>query len=268
MLSAALTGGCASALDRLIVPKLTAAYTPEPPSMTADPQDSAWTYAQAIQGLSLVIPVKDGLATYAEPLYPTQVQALWDASALYLRFRCTDPEPYAPFDGHDDPHHQGDVVEVFIDPVGDARQWYEFQFSPRGDVLDKRFVMSAPPVVDEQGVLTSASRRHLRESLDWDAIGLRVSTRYLVGQGGADAEWIVDAAIPAGVLTQHHGGGPLTPMTLWVNFVRNDRPMDPSGERRLVSTTWVNVLAGRPHVSPKARGQLVLRPAVSPPEEP
>lgn len=268
MIAAVLIGGCASTMHRSVVPTLVAAHRVEPPSLTADPDDPAWIDAEAIESLSLVTPVKDGLTTYAEPYYPTRVQALWDASALYLRFSCTDPEPYAPFDGHDDPHHRGDVVEVFIDPVGDARQWYEFQFSPRGDVLDKRFVMSAPPVVDERGVLTGASRRHLRESLGWDATGLRVSTEYRVEQGGAEARWIVDAAIPAGLVTQYHGGGPLTPMTLWVNFVRNDRPMMPSGERCLVSTTWVNVLAGRPHVSPKARGQLVLRPAVSPAEEP
>lgn len=261
MLSAALTGGCRSALDRSAVPTLTAARTPEPPSLTADPDDPSWVNIEAIEGLSLVTPVKDGLATYPEPVYPTRVQALWDASALYLRFRCTDPEPYAPFDGHDDLHHQGDVVEVFIDPVGNALQWYEFQFSPRGKVLDKRFVMSVPPEVDKQGVLTGASRRHLRESLDWDATDLHVSTRYVVGQGGTEAQWIVDAAIPAAVLTQHHGGGPLTPMTLWVNFVRNDRPMNPAGERRLVATTWVDILAGRPHVSPRARGRLVLAPA-------
>lgn len=65
----------------------------------------------------------------------TQVQAVWDAQYLYLRFHCDDDEIVATMLKRDSPLYDEDVVEAFLAPVS-LGEYYEFNLSPRNVIFD------------------------------------------------------------------------------------------------------------------------------------
>ncbi|HEV7299850.1 MAG TPA: carbohydrate-binding family 9-like protein [Tepidisphaeraceae bacterium] len=220
------------------------------PRMDASADDPAWRDAARIERLALA---EGPQAESVEPV-ATEVRLLWRPEALYVRFINKDDEPYAPHEGRDAMHHDGDVVEVFVDPVGDGRQWYEIQVSPANGVLDKLYVMTAPPTTDDDGRLTGPSRRELWQLLEHDIPGLRTAA------GPTDGGWIADVAIPAGALVKRTGGKALAPIAMRLNLVRYDRPTAATdGTRGAVFMNWVPARWGQPHVSPARMGRIELR---------
>ena len=79
-----------------------------------------------------------------------------------LHLRCA--KIYAPFQGSSPRLFMGDVAEVFLDPVGDFRQWYEVEISPRGGLLEKNWMMTNALEVDQDNALTPAAMRGLRRT--------------------------------------------------------------------------------------------------------
>jgi hypothetical protein len=229
-------------------PSLDVPRVVSPPAMDASPDDLSWTEAATIHELTLSL---NAQAT-SEP-QKTQVRLLWSPAALYVRFVCIDGEPFAPHTGRDRPHHEGDVVEVFIDPVGDARQWYEVQVSPTNQVLDALTLMTGEPESDDQLILTRAAARDQWTFIEgFEIAGLATATQMVPGG------WIADVTIPASALTRRRGGGPLSPGSMRINLLRYDRPFADNGKRQFVPTNWAPVLAGNPHRSPKAMGVIRL----------
>ncbi len=66
----------------------------------------------------------------------TQVKACWDHQALYVRFECTDSYAVSDFKNRNDPLYEQDVVEVFIDEVGNGKRYVEIVVSPNNVVYD------------------------------------------------------------------------------------------------------------------------------------
>lgn len=220
-------------------PQVLVPRTAAPPQMKAAPDEAIWDRAALIPHLTMS---RGTDATGLQPL-PTSVRLLWDAQYLYLRFRCTDTEIYTPITGRDAELYKGDVVEVFLDPVGDARWYIELQVNPRGDIFDQMFSITTQPRSNAQGrLLDEVLARDWWPNLSWTLDGLRVATQVLPSQN-QPKEWIADIAIPAAPLLRRLGKSQFEPMDLRAHFMRYDwaPPLSETQKRRLVAMNWATV---------------------------
>jgi len=109
------------------------------------------------------------------PAFPTEAAMTWDDSYLYVAFACTDAEPWARHTQRDDRLWDEEVVEVFLDPDGDGRQYAELEVSPTNVVVD---------------LLIAAPRAAGPDARRWDIAGLQTAvTRHASG-------WIAEIALP------------------------------------------------------------------------
>lgn len=69
--------------------------------------------------------------------YRTRFRALWNESGLHLRFEAEDDAPWFTMTGRDDPLWEEEVVEIFLDPLGDGR-YVEVELNPANVVCDLR----------------------------------------------------------------------------------------------------------------------------------
>lgn len=254
----ALVASIAGTADAQVMarpPTLEVPYADETLCVDANPEDPAWQQAAVIPALQPSVSDKaDGENDHE---VSTQVRLLWRPDALHVRFVCADLELFAPHGVvRDAPHHEGDVVEVFIDGVGDGRQWFEVQLNPLGGILDQNTTMTAEPESDDRGLLTSASNRNRWVDLAYSIEGLRTAVRP-VEQG-----WIADLAIPAAQVLRRLPDRRFEPgMKLRVNLLRYDHPLLTDGTRGFVALNWSPLLKGNPHRSPQRMGTVILIPA-------
>ena len=151
---------------------------------------------------------------------------------------------------------------MFIDPVGDCRQFIELQINPLGGVMDGRHSITTQPVSGPDGVLTAdVLKKYASFDLAWDMQGLHTAATMTDASHG-EPGWVADLAIPAGRLLEPAGLPKFHPMTLHINFIRYDQPnpQDQPPTKKPVFMNWSPVVWGRPHRSPAAMGTLVLQP--------
>lgn len=147
------------------------------------------------------------------PRQGTQVKAGWDAEYLRLFFVADDSRPWATLTERDAPLYKEEVVEVFLDPVGDLAAYFEFEVNPNNAVLD---------------LCVRRIRSGYRKDFRWRCAGLQTAAGAV--EGGWAAEW----AIPFASITER------TPVSgdCWrVNFTRIDRPQDAPRELSAWSPT-------------------------------
>jgi hypothetical protein len=138
--------------------------------------------------------------TGGEPQQATVVQCAWSDFAFHVLFTCVDSEPWATITQRDGPLWEEEVVEVFIDPIGDFESYFELEVNPLNTVLD---------------LVLRKNRSGYRKDFAWDCGGLRTEVYR------SDEGWSAEFLIPFAALT------PDTPRTgsEWrVNFCRIDRP--------------------------------------------
>ena len=117
----------------------------------------------------------------------TQARLAWDDTCLYVGFFVKDDDLWNPRTERDGPLWEHDVVEVYLDPGADGRDYVEIQVSPANVVFDAWFDRHRTPPWHE------AARR-----LD---IGLR-SAVHAAGSvnvrddGVEDRGWTVELAVP------------------------------------------------------------------------
>jgi hypothetical protein len=225
------------------------------PAVTAAADDPAWAGAPQIDQLTLPFGSKQ-----ADQILPTQIAVRWDAEWLYIRFTSTGAMPYSPFgDQRDATHYQGDAVEVFLDPVGDGRQYFELQLSPANGVFDQNTLITTEPKSDSKGRLVgSVLATDYWPNVGYDMKGLRTASR-VTGEGAA-AVWIADFAIPAEAALRRLGKKQFAEgMALRINFLRYHwtGPKEDT-KRKLIPMNWSPVVFGCPHQSPAAMGLVTL----------
>lgn len=171
--------------------------------------------------------------TGATPAQGTEVSCAWDERELRVRFVCADREPWATITQRDGPLWEEEVVEVFLDPVGDGESYFEIEVNPLGTVLD---------------LVLRRNRSGYKKDFAWDCEGLRADVQRTA------AGWEVEMAIPfASIVAEAPKAG-----TEWrVNFTRIDRPQD--RERELSS--WAPTRLGTFH-APERFGVLRFERAV------
>lgn len=123
----------------------------------------------------------------------TRARMAWDATCLYVAVEAEDPDVWSTLTAHDGDLWNEDVVELFIDPEGDAYGYLEFEISPRNTVLD---------LWVEKPLFSQGGPAHM----DWNAAGLRSAVRVHGTLGDddlaaperqdTDSGWTMELALP------------------------------------------------------------------------
>jgi hypothetical protein len=185
-------------LPRLLCPARTLG------ELTADADSPLWRD---------IAPVEMRLAADgAQPQQKTWVRTAWSPDDWRILFVCEDKDPWATLTARDARLFEEETVEVFVDPVGDAEAYFEFETNPLGAMLD---------------IVFRRSRSGYKGDWAWNCDGWKV--RVSQTQLG----WSVEMAIPFSEIAERPQPG-----TFWrVNFCRIDRPSrDGSLPREL--TAW------------------------------
>ena len=140
---------------------------------------------------------------------PTEFLTWWDESHWHIRFECIDAHPWATITDRDGRLWTEEVVEVFVDPLGDLQAYFEIEVNPRNTVCD---------------LVLRRLRGGWRKEFGWHCEGLE--TAVSLAPGG----WRAEMHIPIAAVTN----APVRPGTQWrANFFRIDRPGGPGSTPEL-----------------------------------
>ena len=156
---------------------------------------------------------------------PTEATVAWDDRNLYVAFVCTDENPWGTMDTRDSRLWEQEVVEVFLDPDGDGKNYPELEVSPHNVVVD---------------LLIPAAGAGLSTAIRWDIEGLRTAVaKHAAG-------WTVEIAIPWASLRE--AGTSVKPAIgdKWrVDLYRIERPGGaPVGQRASELTKQIAAASG------------------------
>jgi Carbohydrate family 9 binding domain-like len=181
-----------------------AVYSETPILIDGLANDAVWDESQAFK---LVHAVRGSQAKYT-----TTVQIAWDQKALYLFFHCTDPDIWGNMLKHDDYLWEEEVVEAFIDPDNDRKQYYEFEYSPLGIAFDAH--IEAFP-----------TKENIPQFLKYNAKGMQTAVCVngtLNKRDDKDKYWNCEVAIPWKAFKESGGRMPVAGSGWGMNFFRCD----------------------------------------------
>jgi hypothetical protein len=168
--------------------------------------------------------------TWGPPRYRTTFRAVWDDLALWVRFDARDDRPWHTRTRRDDRLWEEEVVEIFIDPTGQGRDYAEVEISPANVVCD--LIVRTPwPSLASDAAWT------------WTGLDSRVVAAP-PGSGESGMTWTAMARLPwegVGALGPAAGGRvPPRVGDVWrVNLFRIKRPRGPAEpERDAVYAAW------------------------------
>lgn len=151
-----------------------------PPTIDGDLSDPCWHYADTISDFHLF--------NLAKPTYSTSAKLLWDDENLYIAFQCEDEDIWAAMRSRDEPLWEEEVVEAYIDPSGEGKNYKEFEVNPLGTLIDLNIV---EPKNGNPG--------DWRELRKWDGEGVRIGVQVegtVDKRNDKDRGWRVEMAIP------------------------------------------------------------------------
>jgi len=133
----------------------------------------------------------------AKPQQATWFKIAWNAEELRILFGIEDTCVWATLTERDAPLYNEEVVEVFLNPLGDLEKYFEFEVNPLNAVLDL--------VLWREG-------EGYQKDFQWRCEGLRTAVQRSAGG------WCAEFAIPFASLGA-------APQGSWrANFYRIDRP--------------------------------------------
>jgi len=233
------------------LPAATADPSGPPPSLEAAPPRAVIPRAAGPTPTAAEWKAAREIVLTHDPAPRTVVRALWSDDALHIAMEAVETTPFTREPEEGGSRHTQDVFEIFIDPTGDARQYYELQVALDGALFFKNFLLTAAPVAEADGVLARDFR-----SREWWGYPLPVPPE-IETASHRDPEsglWRVEVRLPAALLNRRRGGGRLRPGALRVNFVRHDW----RNAREADFFYWSPVRPGHPHLSPSRMGFLLL----------
>ncbi len=141
------------------------------------------------------------------PEQGTTVKSAWNDHEWRVLFEVTDDHVWATLTERGALLYQEEVVEVFVDPVGDLECYFEIEVNPLNAVLE---------------LILRKNRSGYVKDMAWRCEGLRTGVQKTV------TGWCAELAIPFGSLT---ATSPCAGDRWRANFCRIDRP--PKVEREL-----------------------------------
>ncbi len=170
--------------------------------------------------------------TDGPPNQPTDVRVCWDNDYLYVAFSCKDSDVWATMKNRDEHLWEEEVVEVFVDPDGDGRNYKEFEVNPLGTVVD----LNIPR--PHHGDLAAA--------LAWDCRGWKTAVRVdgtVNKRDDTDRGWVCEMAIPLADIAPPRPK-PKPGDTWRVNLYRIDRPNKTDPKADVQFSAWSPVQRG------------------------
>ncbi len=150
--------------------------------------EKSWQNAEAITGF-----VDISGEGFPEPRFKTTAKMLWDDEYLYVAADLKDPHVWADIKNHDEVVYYNNDFEIFIDPDGDAHNYFEIEVNAIGTLfelaIEKPYRATTPTFVQFQ----------------WDCPGLKVATKVhgtLNNPKDTDEGWSVEFAIPRKAIAQ------------------------------------------------------------------
>ena len=168
-------------------------------------------------------------ASWGPSAYRTTFRAAWDDAALWVRFDATDDRPWHTCARRDDRLWDEEVVEIFIDPAGQGRNYAEVEISPANVVCDLIVRTPWPALDSDPG---------------WDWAGLESRVVVSAPDENAHVRWTALARLPwAGLSSlgpEVASRIPPRERDAWrVNLFRIKRPHGPAApERDAVYAAW------------------------------
>ncbi|MDR1284445.1 MAG: carbohydrate-binding family 9-like protein [Opitutaceae bacterium] len=247
----------------LEIPALDVPRATTPPLVTADADDPAWKNIPTTP-LALVAGRDDAKEKFPRPETGSRFALQWEPDALHVRFWCASPAPAQTPHGtqRDAPHHEGDVVEVFLDPVGDGRAFIELQVTPANGIRDVLYLVTAEPRHDTGGVLLSSVIQYDQWELsEWNLAAFRTAAAPWEN-ASAPHGWIIDFAIPATkILRRLEHSRFREHLALRAHFIRYAPASFVDATAVSTAQTWSTAVPpGRPHRAPATMGKLRLVP--------
>ena len=145
-----------------------------------------------------------------KPKYATQVKMLWDKNYIYFFATLEDPHVWGNLKQRDTIIFHNNDFEIFIDPDGDAHNYYEFEFNALNTLWD---LFITKPYRDGALVLN-----------DWDANGIKSAVFVngtLNNPNDIDKSWSIEIAIPLDVFKTSYYQVVDLKDTFWrINFSR------------------------------------------------
>ena len=118
--------------------------------------------------------------------HATRAKMLWDDDFLYIGFICEDTEIWSTYTDRDAHLWEEENVEIFGDPDGDEKNYFEMEFNPLGTIFDQK--------VDHSWLEGSN-----HEDRSWNLGGLQVAV-FVKGTvndaSDTDTAWYCEVAIP------------------------------------------------------------------------
>lgn len=142
------------------------------------------------------------------PAMKTNVKMLWDNECLYIGARIEEKNITGDITSRDAIIWKNNDFEVFIDPYGDGKLYYEIENNALGTIMD--LLMDKP--YSEGGVFI----------MNWDCKGLQLAVSYdgtLNNSKDTDKAWYVEMAIPFAAL-QRDFKDPRASKVWRINFSR------------------------------------------------
>jgi len=158
-----------------------APYAATPPALGGSLDAGAWAAAPWTEDFVDI----EG-SRRPRPAYRTRAKMLWDDAFLYVGAELQEPHVWSTLARHDEIVFHDNDFEVFLDPDGDGREYYEVEINARGTVFDlflHRSYRNGAPAIHE-----------------WDVAGGFGRTVYFDGTPDdardVDRGWTVMLAIP------------------------------------------------------------------------
>jgi hypothetical protein len=126
------------------------------------------------------------------PTWPTHVKMLWDDQCFYVGAELREPHVWATLTEHDSVIFHDNDFEVFIEPDGNNRPYYEFEINALGTYWD---LLLLKPYRDGGHAVDS-----------WEIPGLKSAVTVngtLNDSRDTDRSWTVELAFPWAVLKEH-----------------------------------------------------------------
>ena len=162
----------------------------------------------------------------------TEARLMWNDKYLFVAFENWDRDIWSSFTEHDDKLYTQEVVEIFIDPNGDQKEYIELQVNPNGVIFD------------------SWLPGYRKNQNDWDSdmiVAVKADGTVNI-RNDVDKSWTVEIAIPwkdTVGLSKRKVTLPPNSGDIWrINFFRLDKPT-PKGQQ---ACAWSAPLKGDFHV--------------------